>query len=32
MTTVEFLARLHARDVRVWVDGDNLRCRAPKAR
>ena len=30
MTTVEFLARLHARDVRVWVDGDNLRCRAPK--
>jgi hypothetical protein len=30
MTTVEFLARLHARDVRLWVDGDNLRCRAPK--
>jgi amino acid adenylation domain-containing protein len=30
MTTIEFLARLHAREVRVWVDGNNLRCRAPK--
>ena len=30
MTTVEFLTQLRERDILVWIEGSNLRCRAPK--
>src|SRR5439155_14602127 len=30
MTTVELLAELRERDIRVWIEGETLRCRAPK--
>ena len=30
MTTVEFLADITARNVRVWVEKGNLRCRAAR--
>ena len=30
MTTVELLAELRRRDIRVWIEGETLRCRAPK--
>ena len=29
MTVSALLAELHARDIRVWADGDRLRCNAP---
>jgi thioesterase domain-containing protein len=31
MTTFEFLAQLKALDVRVWLEGDRVRCSAPNA-
>ena len=30
MTTVEFLTELHARKIHLWVEGETLKCRAPK--
>lgn len=31
MTTTEFLSHLRALDVKLWADGEHLRCNAPKA-
>jgi len=30
MTTVEFISHLHSLDIKLWADGDHLRCNAPK--
>jgi thioesterase domain-containing protein len=30
VTTAEFLSQLRSRDIRVWVEGDRLRCNAPQ--
>jgi amino acid adenylation domain-containing protein/non-ribosomal peptide synthase protein (TIGR01720 family) len=30
MTTAEFISHLHSLDIRLWADGDHLRCNAPK--
>ena len=30
MRTEEFLANLQTKGVKIWIDGDQLGCRAPK--
>jgi len=30
MTTAEFVSHLHSLDIKLWADGDHLRCNAPK--
>ena len=31
MTNAEFISHLHSLDIKLWADGDHLRCNAPKA-